>query len=338
MSESTFERELGGQLLASVSRSFYLTLKALPPELREPISLAYLLARTADTLADTAAVPAADRLQCLDAFSQLLQEPNAHQEQALASLLEQQFMPLQEDPAERRLMEKFSASLAWLKSIPEPAHAAILKVLCSIIQGQRLDIQRFPDAQQLRSLQNRGELGDYTYLVAGCVGEFWTELCLALLPSAFQTSWHADELTMQGIRFGKGLQLINILRDIQKDAQAGRCYLPEEEWSALGLSAEQVQRDPSLLYPVWKLQLAEAQQCLLRAELYVQQIAHKTLRYATALPWLLGLKTLQQLEKASPQELLQGVKISRTEVATLLTQAAWYNSPEGLAKLAGKWR
>ena len=37
-----------------MSRSFYLTLKALPKELREPISLAYLLARTADTIADTA--------------------------------------------------------------------------------------------------------------------------------------------------------------------------------------------------------------------------------------------------------------------------------------------
>ena len=51
--ETHHERELGGQLLAAVSRSFYLTLKALPKELREPISLAYLLARTADTIADT---------------------------------------------------------------------------------------------------------------------------------------------------------------------------------------------------------------------------------------------------------------------------------------------
>ncbi|MCA1964642.1 MAG: squalene/phytoene synthase family protein, partial [Prosthecobacter sp.] len=63
--ESHHERELGGQLLASVSRSFYLTLKALPAELREPISLAYLLARTADTIADTAEAPAALRLECL---------------------------------------------------------------------------------------------------------------------------------------------------------------------------------------------------------------------------------------------------------------------------------
>jgi farnesyl-diphosphate farnesyltransferase len=170
------------------------------------------------------------------------------------------------------------------------------------------------------------------------VGEFWTELCLCLLPDAFHTDWHKDELITQGIRFGKGLQLINILRDIAKDAKLGRCYLPQDEWFALGLSAEQIQRDPSVLSPVWQQQLAEAEQCMTRAAKYVQQISHKSLRYATALPWLLGIKTLQQLKQASPAELLQGIKISRTAVATLLTQAALHNSPTGLTKLAAKYQ
>jgi farnesyl-diphosphate farnesyltransferase len=66
--ESAYEKELGGKLLASVSRSFYLTLKALPKALREPISLAYLLARTADTMADTVEVPEEVRMQCLRVF------------------------------------------------------------------------------------------------------------------------------------------------------------------------------------------------------------------------------------------------------------------------------
>ena len=42
-----------GPLLRRVSRSFYLTLRVLPATLRTPIGLAYLLARAADTLADT---------------------------------------------------------------------------------------------------------------------------------------------------------------------------------------------------------------------------------------------------------------------------------------------
>src|SRR5205085_6562347 len=45
--------DLVGDLLRRVSRSFYLSLAILPRPLREPIGLAYLLARATDTVADT---------------------------------------------------------------------------------------------------------------------------------------------------------------------------------------------------------------------------------------------------------------------------------------------
>ena len=48
-------------MLRSVSRSFYLSLRILPAALREPLSLAYLLARATDTIADTPEPPAALR-------------------------------------------------------------------------------------------------------------------------------------------------------------------------------------------------------------------------------------------------------------------------------------
>src|SRR5438067_1444672 len=57
-------------LLKQVSRSFYLTLRVLPGAIRPQISLAYLLARASDTIADTALVPAATRLEALRALRQ----------------------------------------------------------------------------------------------------------------------------------------------------------------------------------------------------------------------------------------------------------------------------
>ena len=39
--------------LRKVSRSFYITLVILPREIFKPVSVAYLLARIADTVADT---------------------------------------------------------------------------------------------------------------------------------------------------------------------------------------------------------------------------------------------------------------------------------------------
>ena len=52
-------------LLKQVSRSFYLTLRVLPGAVRPQIGLAYLLARTTDTIADTDVLPVEQRLESL---------------------------------------------------------------------------------------------------------------------------------------------------------------------------------------------------------------------------------------------------------------------------------
>src|SRR5215475_6905354 len=52
-------------ILRSVSRSFYLSIRLLPQQLREPIGLAYLLARTTDTVADTTRIPRTLRMESL---------------------------------------------------------------------------------------------------------------------------------------------------------------------------------------------------------------------------------------------------------------------------------
>ena len=62
---NTTRAYLLGPLLKGVSRSFYLTLAVLPAGMRDPIGLAYLLARAADTIADTSIVPPAERLALL---------------------------------------------------------------------------------------------------------------------------------------------------------------------------------------------------------------------------------------------------------------------------------
>ena len=47
------QARLLGPVLKGTSRAFYLTLRVLPGNLRKPLGIAYLLARTADTIADT---------------------------------------------------------------------------------------------------------------------------------------------------------------------------------------------------------------------------------------------------------------------------------------------
>src|SRR5436853_4170268 len=87
-------------LLKRVSRSFYLTLRVLPASVRPQIGLAYLLARTTDTIADTRLVSPEQRLQALQALRQRIAGTS---EQRL------QFGPMatgQSSPAERALLDQ----------------------------------------------------------------------------------------------------------------------------------------------------------------------------------------------------------------------------------------
>ena len=91
-------------------------------------------------------------------------------------------------------------------------------------------------------LKDSVELDRYTYLVAGCVGEFWTEMMAAhTRPLA---TWDMARMSELGVRFGKALQLTNVLRDVSKDLRLGRCYLPQTELEAAG-------GRPSAFPPIW---------------------------------------------------------------------------------------
>src|SRR2546430_6070323 len=92
-------------LLRQVSRSFYLTLRVLPAAIRPQISLAYLLARTTDTIADTQLVPPAERLQALQA----LRERILGNSSAPPDLVE--LASHQNSPAEWSLLQRVEESL-----------------------------------------------------------------------------------------------------------------------------------------------------------------------------------------------------------------------------------
>src|SRR5213593_5271350 len=66
-------RQLRTTILRSVSRSFYLSIRFLPAQLREPITLAYLLARATDSVADTPGISVPVRIETLKMLSDGIQ-------------------------------------------------------------------------------------------------------------------------------------------------------------------------------------------------------------------------------------------------------------------------
>jgi farnesyl-diphosphate farnesyltransferase len=306
-------------LLKATARSFYLTLRVLPARVRPQIGLAYLLARTTDTIADTELVPVAHRLAAL--------------QQLRARILGQSAAPLafgelarqQGSPAEKLLLEKVEDSLAALRQLSTGDQQLIREVLTTITSGQELDLQRFASQAsggrpRITALKTGAELEDYTYRVAGCVGEFWTKLCRAhLFPKA---QLDEKQFLADGIRFGQGLQLVNILRDLPVDLQNGRCYLPWEQLSPAKLTPEnllQPEHAASFL-PLFHARLVQAEAHLAAGWRYTNTLpfGQFRVRLACAWPLLLGAKTLQKLRAAEVAGLRRRVKVSRGEVYALL--------------------
>jgi farnesyl-diphosphate farnesyltransferase len=224
-----------GPLLKSVSRSFYLTLRILPAGMRDPVGLAYLLARAADTIADTSLVPPGQRLELLLSLrAQVNGEPaDTALDPMMGDVTRQQ---TQAD--EKVLLESLPAALALLSRFDDADRQAVRDIVTTLTQGMEFDLRTFPDETSGRviALREFRELDRYTYLVAGCVGEFWTAMTFAHVPGALKAS--PETMTTRGIRFGKALQMTNILRDCAKDLRIGRCYLPAAMLDRYGLVAE----------------------------------------------------------------------------------------------------
>lgn len=306
------ERHLLGPVLREVSRSFYKTLKLLPRRIRKPISLAYLLARTTDTIADTDLISVSDRMEAL----------NTLRRQILGGERGTFSFPLltakQASAAERRLLEQVNDMLALLDCLSAADRDLVRKVLDTIVSGQELDLKRFGTAaaDNPASLKTAKELDDYTFRVAGCVGEFWTRMCVAHLfrESQVNEAW----LIEKGIRFGKGLQLVNVLRDIPADLRKGRCYLPEDELVAAGLEPHDLldQKNESRLRPLYDEWLSRAEDHLRAGWEYTTALPWPAIRVrlACALPILIGIDTLELL-RAGPFLSPEGrIKVSRQQV------------------------
>jgi farnesyl-diphosphate farnesyltransferase len=237
----------------------------------------------------------------------------------LASLIDS-FSPVQTNESERTLIQLLPNSLDQLARLSAPDRADVRILLENITRGQTLDLVRFADATQPRALATDLELHEYTYLVAGCVGEFWTRVCFRHVPNF--SDLPEVEMEELGKRYGVGLQLINILRDAYSDLQAGRCYFPLQELEEVGLTPSGILLEPGRFEFIFKKWREEAQRGLVTGMTYVHAIHNRRIRAATALPALIGTRTLSILQAAGPMELHRQLKVPRHEVRAMIAKLA----------------
>jgi farnesyl-diphosphate farnesyltransferase len=278
------------EILKETSRAFYLSLAILPRPAREPLSLAYLLARAADTVADS---PSERTDQRTPTLQQLQSSLHGHQP-GLANQLAL-FHPAKS--GEKRLLAEYPNIVQVLPDLAPALRNSVKQVVTTLIDGMVWDQQLFHGEHSSSGLAPE-ELERYTFLVAGCVGPFWSEVCaqsdtrLSILSQQYEMS----------VEFGKALQWVNILRDVPEDQEEGRYYLPplgtESFYESFLRSSRRALRafEAACHYP------------LLFPTFYVRH------RLAVFLPLALGLRTLEHLfDSGGPRQGVR-IKVPRKEV------------------------
>ena len=300
-------------LLEATSRSFYPTLKYLPKKVRGQIGLLYLLARVADTIADSKHGETEVLLNILKDYNDVAQGRSS----SLPDFSE--IAEIQTNNDEAELLRNVEDIVAGLEVYSKDDQKLMLECLEIIVSGQVLDLERFGTAKEggsISALESEEELDDYAYRVAGSVGVFWSKISLAHLISL--PSEKEEEFLEKGIRFGKSLQMINILRDIPEDLRFGRCYIPQQSLQEHNLKPEDLMDQSNIdnFRPLYDSYLDLTNEHLDAAVDYIRMLPDKQLRLKAScmLPVLIGQRTVTLLRTGNVLNSEERIKVTRSEI------------------------
>lgn len=303
------DRDRVQELLVKTSRTFALCIPMMPGMLRDALGLGYLLLRNADTIEDAYRWPKARRIELLEAFKQLLQQPEPTSALEFAEMFSQ--IDDLEDADHLELLQSTPFLLEQVALLPRPYVEAITEHVARVIEWMQKWVSMHDDHNRLTLLRLK-QLDDYCYAVAGIVGELGTSLISLYRPTLEGTRL----LVLRSLETasGAGLQLTNIIKDVFRDHQHGRYYIPQEY-----LPFENGGRQEGLM-PI----VAHAYRNLCLGREYVRAVPEEEfdIRKAILVPLLLAVATLRHLIE-NLDGLFEGadVKISRETVAEIVMLA-----------------
>ncbi|MEO6095885.1 MAG: squalene/phytoene synthase family protein [Fibrobacteria bacterium] len=229
-------------MLGKTSRTFALNIQVLPIGLRRQILLAYLFCRMADTLEDDNELPEGEKIGLLQMFRGLF--PPGPDSQARLDAFRATVPAVwgASDRWDRLLVHHCHRILPQLSDFPQAVVAAISACVDEMCLGMIDFTRKQADARDGRMLiESVEDLDRYCYYVAGTVGNM---LCaLFSLHSPLIGKRRAEELRGLSVSFGLGLQLTNILKDVQEDRARNVSFIP------LSLLQEEHLTESSFLSP-----------------------------------------------------------------------------------------
>jgi farnesyl-diphosphate farnesyltransferase len=309
------------RMLPRVSRTFALCIRFLPPDIRTPVLLSYLLCRIADTIEDGTELAPDRTRELLATFAAQLPAVTSavHDIEASSSAA---------DGADAELVRGTRRVLTVFAGQDRAVREVITLWVREMCRGmaeyapERIRTSG-ADSGEMSALATEGDLDRYCYFVAGTVGHLLTGLFGRLRPGLPRESM--DRLDGLAESFGAGLQLTNIIIDAADDQGRGVSYVPEELCRREGTSslallqpAEHARARAVMGYLVRK-----ARRHLGDAVEYCEVLpkTEHQIRLFCLVPVFLALRTLREVEY-SPDFPVRGQRVKIGRAAVYRTVAA----------------
>ena len=202
--------------LNRVSRTFALTIRMLEEPFQTYAAAAYLLCRIVDTVEDCETLSPELKCRYLRDFSARLKGSGSGRGVAPVALFDA--------PAtwEERLTLYESGVLDLIGGFPFPIQDIIFRYAVEMAEGMALFLEQ-QDEHGYLHFETDEQLDRYCYYVAGTVGLMLNELYASICGLDKSASRDA------AIELGIGLQLTNIVKDIQKDVSRNIHYCPTKQ-------------------------------------------------------------------------------------------------------------
>ncbi len=304
-------------LLKHTSRSLYLSVKILPKTIRPAFGVAYLLCRYADTIADTALLPAEQRVYWIQQFPLIVRAQDTTRQTELTTALS----GTSENPYETALINHLADCLKALAKLPQAQQLFIYEVVQAVCDGMKIDLMAFPHtpAAAPQAFLLDTDLTHYCRLMGGKPGLFWSQL----IYHTVRINCPQNTFYSLGQQVGDALQMVNILRDLPRDIRQGRCYFPLTDLEQYTLKPADLRREEKSVAfkPIEKKWIRWGKQNLVQAIPYYRALPKTAwrIRAAVAWPMLWTADTFAKL--AQTPDLLNSqkrVKIPRSRIYVTL--------------------
>lgn len=187
------------KMLAETSRTFVIPISRLEGSLHHVVMAAYLCMRSIDEIEDHPSLSPENKTRLLRLIGEHIKDDKF----SLSPLF---------DSHSEQLPEVTVRLDDWLSLIPADISSTVRMFIAKMAVGMAAWTERN------WHVQTEDDLDDYTYVVAGLVGEMLSKLW----------KWHDHIETDEklAVAFGRGLQAVNIIRNRSEDKERGVSFYP----------------------------------------------------------------------------------------------------------------